>query len=356
MLFDDQKRIIYKETAQIPSLNKGEIVVKIKYTTLCGSDIHTFTGKRTEPSPIVLGHEIVGEICGFADNSAPYDLKGEKLQKGDLITWTIFAATQEDEFFKQAMPQKSKDLFKYGHVKYTKENTYNGGLATHCILRSGTGILKVPAAVPPALATLINCAGATVMAAFRLTGSVENKNIAIFGAGVLGLLAAAAAKTQNAASITLIDIDAERLELAKEFGADFIYNSKNPKEELIEITNRYYKKGFDVVVDMSGAREAMALGLECSAVGAENIWIGGVVPMAPLPVNPEHIIRKLLTIKGMHNYNYTDFIQAVDFFETYAVRFPFYKFIEKTFALAQSHEAFEYAVACKPLRVLIAND
>lgn len=355
MLFDDQKRILYKENSEVPQLHDGELLVRIRYTTLCGSDIHTFTGKRTEPSPIVLGHEIVGEIVALPADGPVYDLKGDLLQKGDFITWTIFAAPQHDEYYRQSIPQKAKGLFKYGHVQCTPENAYSGGLATHCILRGGTGILKVPAAVPPTLAPVINCAGATVMAAFRILDTVEQRNVVIFGAGVLGLIAAAVAKTSGAATVTMVDISNERLQLSRSFGADFVYNSSRPKEELSAITSGFYKQGFDVVLDMSGALEAMKTGLDYSAVGAQNIWVGGVTPMDPLPVNPELMIRRLLTIRGMHNYNYDDFVKAVDFFEQHVSDFPFVQFIEKAFPLEQAYEAFEYAVAHKPFRVLITN-
>ena len=357
MLFDDQKHIIYKQQADLPQLQGQEVLVKIKYTTLCGSDIHTYTGKRKEPSPIVLGHEIVGEVVDFGCDEPFYDLKGNVLEKGDLITWTIFAAKDKDEYYREGIPQKSKDLFKYGHLKYTPDNTFNGGLATHCVLREGTGILKVPQEVDPTLAPIINCAGATVMSAFRIIDEIKDKNILIFGAGVLGLIACGVAKTLGVTTITSVDIDSKRLEKAKLFGADFTYNSnKDSKEQLKEITSVFYKKGFDVIIDMSGAYSAMELGLEFSAVGAQSIWIGGVTPSKDLPINPEQIIRKLLTIKGMHNYNYADFIAAVDFFQNYSTHFPFKTFIEKRFALTQSEQAFKYAVTHRPFRVLITTE
>lgn len=357
MLFDDQEHIIYKQETDLPKLEGQEVLVKIKYTTLCGSDIHTYTGKRKEPSPIILGHEIVGEVVAIGCDQPLYDLKGSVLKKGDLITWTIFAAKEQDEYYKQGIPQKSKHLFKYGHVQYAVDNAFNGGLATHCILREGTGILKIPTEIDPTLAPIINCAGATVMSAFRIIDSVKDKHLLIFGAGVLGLLASAVARTLEVGTITVVDIDNQRLEKANLFGADFTYNSNSSsKEQLRAITSSFYKKGFDIVIDMSGAYTAMELGIEFSAIGAQNIWIGGVTPMKPLPINPEQIIRQLLTIKGMHNYNYTDFIKAVDFFQKYSTRFPLQTFIEKQFTLEQTALAFEYAVEHHPFRVLISNE
>lgn len=353
MLFDDSTSTIFSKNTEIPSLNEGEILVKNKYTTLCGSDIHTYTGRRKEPSPIVLGHEIVGEIVELAYDDHLYDLNGSILRPGDLVSWTIFAAPVEDEYVSDKMPQKSKSLFKYGHVKYDENEQFNGGLATHCILKKGTGILKIPTTISEKFAPIINCAGATAMAAFRLIDNIENKNVLILGAGVLGLIASSIAKTKNASSITILDIDENRLMKSMHFGATYTYNSLSSIEELENICSNFYKKGFDVVIDMSGSVEAINCGLKYSAIGAQHIWIGAVTPTQDVSINPEKMIRNLLTIKGMHNYNYDDFVQAVSFFENHFNDYPFQSFIEKEFELENTTEAFEYAIKYKPFRVLI---
>lgn len=353
MLFNEKNGSILPEYTALPTLQTGEILVKNKYTTLCGSDLHTFTGRRKEPSPIVLGHEIVGEILELSQSEPFYDLNGNILKEGDLITWTIFAATDSDEFVRDKMPQKSAGLFKYGHVQFTENEKFNGGLGTHCVLKKGTGILKVPSSIDEKFAPIINCAGATAMAAYRLISQIESKNVLILGAGVLGLIAAANAKQKKASSVTVIDIDDRRLQKSKSFGADYIYNSTNPIEELTQITSGFYKKGFDIVIDMSGSIEAIKTGLQFSAVGAEHIWIGAVTPTESIEVNAEVMIRKLLSIKGMHNYNYEDFINAVSFFEDHFSDYPFDTFIEKEFPLQETLEAFQYAIKHKPYRVLI---
>lgn len=355
ILFDDSKQTFYTKESELPNVSEGEVLVKIIYTSLCGSDIHTYTGKRKEPSPIILGHEIVGEIISFGTSTPNFDLNGQLLQLGDRVTWSIFATTSNDEFVQQQMPQKSKDLFKYGHVQYTEESKFNGGLATHCILREGTGIVKLPVTIDPKVATIINCAGATVMSTFRIIDAIEGKHVAIFGAGTLGLLAAAVAKSKGAATVTILDIDDARLTLSKKFGADFTVNTASAIDDVTTITNQFYKKGFDVIIDMSGSYDAMVLGLNASAIGAQNIWVGGVVPMNNIPINPEVMIRKLLTIKGMHNYNYQDLTEAVSFFDIHHATYDFNLLIEKEFSLNEVEQAFQYAVSKKPLRTLITN-
>ena len=77
--------------------------------------------------------------------------------------------------------------------------------------------------------------------------------------------------------------------------------------------------------------------------------------MNNISVIPEVMISKLLTIKGMYNYNYQDLTDAVSFFDKYHATYDFKLFIEKEFNLSEVEEAFQYAVNYKPLRTLITN-
>src|SRR5882724_10309537 len=123
-------------TREVPFIKPGEILVKTLYTTLCGSDIHTYCGRRLEPPHVVLGHEIVGDILWIDSAHSHKDLKGESIKAGDRITWSIFSVPAGITAPKPGMPQKSDQLFKYGHALAEGDDLFNGGLADYCILRS----------------------------------------------------------------------------------------------------------------------------------------------------------------------------------------------------------------------------
>src|SRR6516164_1370082 len=74
---------------EVKSLKPGEILVKVLYTTLCGSDIHTYCGRRQEPPHVVLGHEIVGEILEIGQGHAGIDMRSKPISVGDRIIWSI---------------------------------------------------------------------------------------------------------------------------------------------------------------------------------------------------------------------------------------------------------------------------
>src|ERR1700712_2111590 len=143
-------------TRNIPFIKPGEILVKTLYTTLCGSDIHTFCGRRLEPPHVVLGHEIVGEILWIDPAHSGLDYRGEKLATGDNITWSIFAVPEGIVAPREDMPQKSDQLFKYGHTLAEGDDVFNGGLADYCILRSNTACIKISKAIAPKIAATIS--------------------------------------------------------------------------------------------------------------------------------------------------------------------------------------------------------
>ena len=111
-------------------LAPGEVLVEIDLATICGSDLHTLSGLRTEPTPLILGHEAVGRIVasqrpGFS-------------ALGDRVSWSIadscgtcLACTEH------RLPEKCAALFKYGHATLTDGSGLNGCYATHLLIRPG---------------------------------------------------------------------------------------------------------------------------------------------------------------------------------------------------------------------------
>lgn len=341
--FHGPKKAMELSDVTIPPLKEGEVLVRNLYTTICGSDLHTYCGLRTEKTPTVLGHEIVGEIVSLAASHAGIDYFGNELKAGDRITWSIFSSDPKSPMAQRGMPQKGNNLFKYGHAQITDTDALHGGLATHCILRPGTAILKIHTDIPLPVAATINCAIATVAGAFRLAGDVKNRVVLITGAGLLGVVSVAMAKAAGAAAIHIADINEQRLLQAEKFGADEAY--------LLDHNGLPDLKDMDVVFDMSGSPEAMEIGLDTLAVGGVAVWVGAVLNTRKIQVDAEKVIRRLLSIKGLHNYNFEDFVCAVDFISKNYQHFPFSTIVGKEYSLADAEMAFHYALTNKPLRV-----
>ncbi len=335
----------------VTALAPGEVLVKNLYTTLCGSDIHTYCGVRTETCPTVLGHEIVGEIVSLHEGYDYRDLRGQPLQNGDIITWSIFSSDPDSAYSRQGIPQKGDNLFKYGHALLSEADAFHGGLAEYCKLRAHTGILKIPQAIPVPLAATINCAMATVAGAIRMAGDLKGKKVLIFGMGLLGISCVAMCREAGAEWVGAADISEKRLESSHRFGASDVFPITESREFVTTVKRSAKTENVDVVFDMSGAPEAMEAGIDLLGIGGVAVWVGAVFRNRKIQVDAERVIRNLITIKGIHNYNFDDLNYALNFLAESHVKYPFASVVEREFPLADAEKAFQYAVSNKPIRV-----
>lgn len=344
-IFEKPNTPLVKAEAELPKIEAGELLVKINYATLCGSDLHTFCGFRQEPCPTILGHEIVGTVEEISAAHPQVDDAGKTLQVGDLVTWTVFASDPSTPNYNPEVPQKNAGLYKYGHRQLTETDSFHGGLASHTILRPNTCIRILPKDINLGVAATINCAIATSAGAIRLVGSIANQTVLVSGMGLLGLATVAMCKEMGAKNIIVSDIDDKRLALAKRFGASHTINSKT--QELAGITTEL---GVDRFIDMSGSPDAMEAGIDALQLNGRAVFVGAVFKQRKTGIDAEQIIRKLITIKGLHNYNYNDFSVAVDFIVENWKKYPFSEMIEKDFPLEEINDAFQYAISEKPIR------
>ena len=165
------------------------------------------------------------------------------------------------------------------------------------------------------------------------------------GAGMLGIIACAVLRSQHAAYIDAVDISEKRLSTVNEFGVT---------QTILFDDLLLRKDEYDIVLDYSGTNDAMLLGLKKLSVGGIAIWVGATYPQHSLMLSAEDIIRKMITIKGLHNYNDADLLSAVDFIEKFHNHFPFHALIEASFSLDQVEEAFQYVTEHNPYRVGIS--
>src|SRR5262245_4908195 len=91
-LFHGPGRSLELTRHPVPEPRGAEVLVRVTCCTLCRSDLHTHAGRRPAPTPIVLGHEIVGRIKAFGPDAVRTNLRGETLAPGDRVTWTLAAS------------------------------------------------------------------------------------------------------------------------------------------------------------------------------------------------------------------------------------------------------------------------
>lgn len=179
MIFNEVEKPFLPLPVNLPALSLGETLVEIIYTTISTSDLHSFFGRRDAHFPSVLGHEVVGRIARLPENGL-MDFYGQALKIGDLVTWSVYAHDHRGMMANKGIPQRSEPLFKYGHERIALNDVLSGGFATHCHLRQGTDIFKIPAGISLKEAAPLNCTHPTIAGAIRLAGTTVNENNVVY--------------------------------------------------------------------------------------------------------------------------------------------------------------------------------
>jgi alcohol dehydrogenase len=354
MEFDNTQRRFVPAENTIEPLREGQVLVRVLCCTLCGSDLHTVSGRRAGHDHGVLGHEIVGEVVGWCGPLAPMDYHGARLQIGQRVTWAMSVGCESCFYCDNDLNQKCDSLFKYGHEANQGHPT--GGLSEHCVLVAGTPIFPVPADLSNEVVAPVNCATATVSATLRLvsqTHRIQGASVLIVGAGMLGLTAAAQCSEAGASQVIVADPNEERAKLALLFGATEVLvreTAEERRQTLLEMTDG---RGVDLAIDFAGMTNAVEACLESVRLGGCVMLVGSVFPSDPIALYPEQAVRRMLTLRGLHNYLPRDLDHGLRFLERNHLRFPFESLVGKRFPLADVDLAFEYAMQQRPVRVAV---
>ncbi|MDE0992707.1 MAG: zinc-binding dehydrogenase [Rhodospirillales bacterium] len=332
-----------------------EVLVRITMSTICRSDIHSYQGHRPNPCPGILGHEIVGIIEQLGQNMT-HDMRGDPLVIGKRVTWTEFFHEGES-YYRDVhdLPQKSVGVRKYGHDLATKDPHFLGGFAEYCYILPGTGILNLPDEITDEEATPLNCGVATMISVTEAAQINMGDTVVVQGLGLLGLYGCAIAKARGARRVIGLDAVANRLAIAEKFGADatFDVSAWSEGDLIAKVRAVCPPDGADVCIEVCGQPDAIKTGIKMLRTGGRYIIAGLVNPNANLTIDGNEILRKMITLKGVHNYHPRQLIQALDFVMANRERFPFREIVDSTFSLDQLDEAFSRATDRSVLRAAI---
>lgn len=344
------------ESREVPlpeRLLPGELLVEISLATVCGSDLHTVSGRRGAPTPCVLGHEAVGRVVmGERDGIRP----------GQRVTWTLAdscgtcpACTEWD------LPQKCERLFKYGHAALADGSGLNGCYASHIVLRAGTSVLAVPDSLPDALVAPANCALATIVNALEScvqpAGTNETaisrlpKTALVQGGGLLGLYACAWLHHSGVERVFCADLSPDRLALVPEFGGIALPTDASLKKKVQEESGG----GVDLALEVAGTAAVIPDGVAMLRPGGTYVWAGMVHPQTALDgLTGEAVLRKCLTVRGVHNYAPRHLAQGLQFLAQMQHTLPFAKLVSPPLPMAALGEALALTETRRWMRVSVA--
>jgi putative phosphonate catabolism associated alcohol dehydrogenase len=302
----------------LPSvLHAGEVLVRVSLATICGSDLHTLDGRRSAPAPCVLGHEAVGVVMECAR---------EGVAVGERVTWTLAdSCGQCAPCTRWGLPQKCERLFKYGHAASSDGSGLNGCYASHIVLRRGTSILRVPDALPDAVVAPANCALATIVNALADLPTPCDRAL-VQGGGLLGIYACAWLRHRGVSEVYCTDLSPQRLMLVEEFGG-------------LPLVPGAAVPTMDLVLEVTGNAAVVPEGVKALRPGGHYIWGGMVHPETKLDLTGEAVLRKCLTLRGVHNYAPEHLAKGLDFLAQNLDRMPFDRLVSPPLPLDRLEEA-----------------
>lgn len=274
------------EDAEMPTLSHSDDVrIKISTVGICGSDLSRFKKLGPYVPGTIFGHECTGVIIETGSSVT-------HLQEGMRVAVcpTFYCGTCQHCL--SGEPSRCSSL----HVIGAKQD---GAFAEYIVLPS-SHVLPLPDEVDEESAALIE-PSAVVAHGFYRTKIKPGATVAIMGCGSIGLLAIQWAKIFGASHIFAIDIDDEKLDIAKEMGADSVVNSKErpAHEQIREITNGL---GVDLAIESAGSPITSAQVLALPKKGGEVVYLG--IPYGDVPIERfyfEQIVRNELSVHGSWN-------------------------------------------------------
>lgn len=331
---------------QTPKPSGNQVLVKVKAVGVCHSDLHLWEGgydlgdgqfmkvtDRGVTYPVTPGHEIAGTVEEIGS-----EVKG--VSKGEQVLvypWIgcgqCPACKVENENLCDA--PKSLGVFQ------------DGGYSDYSIIPHYKYLAKLDG-INPESATSLACSGLTAYTAVKKSNQNMPEFLVIIGAGGLGLMGVQIAKAITKAKIICVDLDDQKLETAKEMGADFILNSKDPEtsQKIISICNN---KGADSVIDFVNAPPTAKLGLSVLRKRGNLVLVG--LFGGSIEISLVTIPLKSIIIQGAYTGNYHDMVELLDLARKGIIN----PMISKRYSLDDANTALEDLKARKILGRAVIN-
>jgi len=314
---------IWLEDVPEPEVGMHDVLIKVKKTSICGTDVHIYNwdewSQRTIPVPMVTGHEFVGEVAAIG--SDVHDVK-----VGDLVSAEGHVVCGKCRNCLAGRRHLCKDTSGIGVNR-------SGAFAEYISVPRGN-VWKCDPAIPLDVLSCFDPLGNAVHTALKF--SVLGEDVLITGAGPIGIMATAVARHAGARHIVVTDVNPYRLDLAKKMGASVTVDvrSQDIKTVMGELG---MKEGFDVGLEMSGNGRAFSDMLDNMFHGGKIALLGIHGPDTKIDWN--NVVFNGLTIKGIygremfetwylmtalvqsglditpvitHNFHYTDFIEGFE--------------------------------------------
>ncbi|WP_197477779.1 MULTISPECIES: L-threonine 3-dehydrogenase [unclassified Marinomonas] len=275
---------IWMTESEKPQCGHNDVLIKIKKTAICGTDMHIYHwddwAQSTIPVPMTVGHEFVGEIAEIGPEVSGFNI-------GDRVSGEGHITCGHCRNCRAGRRHLCRETVGVG-VNRT------GAFAEYLVIPASNAF-KIPDGVSDDMASILDPFGNAVHTA--LSFDLVGEDVLITGAGPIGAMAAAICRHVGARNVVITDVNDYRLSLAKELGATRTVNVS--KEALSDVMlDLGMTEGFDVGLEMSGNGQALNGMLEVLNHGGNIAMLG--IPSKDTVIDWNQVIFKGLNIKGIY--------------------------------------------------------
>ncbi|UXN65679.1 L-idonate 5-dehydrogenase [Phyllobacterium sp. A18/5-2] len=323
------------EDLRVVDVELGELqpnMVRVKFGAggICGSDMHYFrharTGDFVVTSPLILGHEVAGEIVGVGSNVTGLTI-------GERVAVNPSRWCERCVYCHEGRANLCENIYFMGSASKTPH--MQGGFAS-VFDATAAQCVKVPAELSFQAAALAEPL-AVCLHAVRRAGHVKGFSTIVFGAGPIGLLTMLALKHADAGSVTMADVAAAPLKFAEELGADQIVDLSKGEEQLAELAAA---TPFDIAFEISGTAAGLASAIRTVRRGGTVVQVGNLAG-GTIPVPANAVMAKELDLVGTFRFG-EEFFEAVELIVEGKI--DVLKLVTGEYRLSEAPEAFRMAL------------
>ncbi len=312
----------------IPEVNKGEALVKVAFTGICGTDLHLYRGDIPVDLPRILGHEISGEVA---------DIKGDisSIVEGDRVVVEPNLWCGKCEYCKTGRKNLCRNKVRLGV-------DIDGGFAEYVKIKVDN-LWKLDKSISFEEGALVEPLSVAVRAVNRAKVKI-NDSVVIIGAGPIGLLSLLLIKHMGATAV-VIDVIEDRLKIARDLGADLTVNAKT--ENVTERIHTFFRDGVNSVIEASGASNVLEEALDL-VKPAGKIVIAGLGGRSH--ITQSKIVRKEIEIAGSLIY-VNEFSTSLYILKQRII--PVMRIVSNIIRLEDIQIGFDRLIARKDIKLLV---
>lgn len=284
----------------VPELKKGQVLVKMEYVGVCGSDVHYYEHGRIGDfivnGDFILGHECAGTVVAVGEGVTTH-------KPGDRVALEPGATCGKCEFCATGRYNLCAD------VEFLATPPYHGCFENYIAFPAHLAF-KLPDNISTREGALIEPLSVGLEAA-SIGGVRLGSTVVILGAGCIGLTALLASKACGASDVTVVDVIDKRLDMAMKLGATRVVNASRA-DSVAEILAATGGQGADVVMETAGAVKTTQQTVDVVKRGGKIVMVG-MAPEDIIPFNFAKLMGKVAEISPIFRYKnqYPVAIQAI---------------------------------------------